>query len=193
MLADGGSGRRGDRIRKDSRGSELGGDPSDKVSVLSLHVSSYRVVPGESARAVGARDADALVALADVGAQVRLVAVGAFAERTLELSTRATDTGAVADIGRVAHGHGEAHVVAGGQSAGKRDGSGRGGRRRRQSSGSGTLQDAARHKMMGIAAAAASRTAASSLLFGRVCRREPTKRLQVGHLVAHVLLTHADV
>ena len=53
--------------------------------MLSLHVPAHGVVAGESARAVGAGDPDALVALADVRAQVRLVAVGALAEGAFQL------------------------------------------------------------------------------------------------------------
>jgi len=48
-------------------------------------VSSDGVVAGEGARTVGAGDADALVALADVGPEVGLVAVGALAERAAQL------------------------------------------------------------------------------------------------------------
>lgn len=43
--------------------------------VFAGNVSPHGVVPGEGSRTVGTRDADALVPLADVGAQVRLVAV----------------------------------------------------------------------------------------------------------------------
>jgi len=50
-----------------------------------LDVSSDGVVAGEGARTVGAGDADALVALADVGPEVGLVAVGALAERAAQL------------------------------------------------------------------------------------------------------------
>lgn len=53
--------------------------------VFAGNVSPHGVVPGEGSRTVGTRDADALVPLADVGAQVRLVAVLAVAQGALQL------------------------------------------------------------------------------------------------------------
>lgn len=53
--------------------------------VFAGNVSPHRVVPGEGSRAVGTGHADALVPLADVGAQVRLVAVLAVAQGALQL------------------------------------------------------------------------------------------------------------
>lgn len=53
--------------------------------VLAGYVSTYRVVPGEGARAKGTRNPNALVTLTYVGTQVRLVTVQPLAERTLEL------------------------------------------------------------------------------------------------------------
>lgn len=53
--------------------------------VFAGNVSPHGVVPGEGSRAVGTGHADALVPLADVGAQVRLVAVLAVAQRALQL------------------------------------------------------------------------------------------------------------
>lgn len=52
--------------------------------VLAGYVPPHRVVAGEGARAEGTGHADALVALADVRAQVRLVAVQSFAKRALQ-------------------------------------------------------------------------------------------------------------
>ena len=53
--------------------------------VLARYVTAHRVVAREGARAEGTGHADALVALADVGSQVRLVAVQPLAERALQL------------------------------------------------------------------------------------------------------------
>lgn len=53
--------------------------------VLAGDVPAHRVVAREGARAEGTGHADALVALTDVGPQVRLVAVQPLAERALEL------------------------------------------------------------------------------------------------------------
>jgi hypothetical protein len=79
---DGGSGRGDgpDWVRHDSRRVELGRNPSGQVPVLSLHVPPDCVVAGEGPGAVGAGDPDALVALPDVGPQVRLISVRALAE-----------------------------------------------------------------------------------------------------------------
>ena len=74
-----------DRVGHDARRIELGRDSSGQVPVFSLDVTPDRVVPGEGPRAVGAGDPDALVALPDVSTQVRLVAVGALAERASQL------------------------------------------------------------------------------------------------------------
>ena len=75
----------GDGVWHDPGAAELGGDAAGKVSVLSLHVPAHGVVAGECPGTVGAGDPDALVALADVRAQVRLVAVGALAEGAFQL------------------------------------------------------------------------------------------------------------
>ena len=73
---------------------------------------AHCVVPGEGARAVRAGHPDALVPLPDVRAQVRLVAVGPLAERAPQFGARPRD--GVAVVG-VPDGHGEPHVVRGGQ------------------------------------------------------------------------------
>lgn len=52
--------------------------------VLARYVPSHRVVAGEGAGAEGTGHADALVTLADVRAQIRLVAVQSFAKRALQ-------------------------------------------------------------------------------------------------------------
>ena len=57
--------------------------PAESSSKLT-HSPAHCVVPGEGSRAVGAGYPDALVALPDVRAQVRLVAVGPLAERTFQ-------------------------------------------------------------------------------------------------------------
>lgn len=57
----------------------------DLVAVLARNVAAHGVVAREGARAVGAGHADALVALAYVGPEIRLVAVQPLAERTLQL------------------------------------------------------------------------------------------------------------
>jgi len=107
-------GRR-DRIGHHSRRAELGGYAADEVTMFSLNVSPDGVVSGKRSRAVGTGDADALMSLANVSAQVSLVAVGSLAEGALQLGAGAAD--GVAGIGGgVAHGHGEAHVVASCQS-----------------------------------------------------------------------------
>jgi len=55
------------------------------VAVLARNMAAHGVVAREGAVAEGAGHADALVALPDVRAQVRLVAVGPLAERTFQL------------------------------------------------------------------------------------------------------------
>ena len=54
--------------------------------MLPLNVTSDGVVPGERSRAVRAGDANALVTLTNVGAKVRLVAVGSLTEWTSQFS-----------------------------------------------------------------------------------------------------------
>ena len=58
--------------------------PAESTSKLT-HSPAHCVVPGERPRAVGAGYPDALVALPDVRAQVRLVAVRPLAERAPQL------------------------------------------------------------------------------------------------------------
>lgn len=53
--------------------------------VLAGHVAPHGVVPGEGPRAERARHSDALVALSDVRAEVRLVAVESVAVRAFQL------------------------------------------------------------------------------------------------------------
>lgn len=57
------------------------------ILVFPRDVSSDRVVPGERPRTVRTRHPDTLVTLPYVSAQIRLVTVQSFAERTLEFST----------------------------------------------------------------------------------------------------------
>ena len=68
---------------------ELGGDHLgvDDVPVLPGDVAPHRVVPGEAPVTVGARHADPLVPLSDVGTQVRLVAVSSLAKRAFQFSS----------------------------------------------------------------------------------------------------------
>lgn len=65
---------------------ELGGQHlgADLVPVFARNVPAHRVVAREGAVAEGAGHPDALVPLADVRPQVRLVAVGPLAEGTLQ-------------------------------------------------------------------------------------------------------------
>lgn len=53
--------------------------------VFSCYVPTDRVVSGERSTAVGTWHADTLMSLADVGSQVRFVAILTITERTLEL------------------------------------------------------------------------------------------------------------
>ena len=101
-----------DRVGQDSGGAELGGDPSGEVPVFALDVSANGVVPGEGARTVWTRHADALVSLTDVSPEIGLVAVGALAEGAAQLGAGPGDRLAVV---RVPDGHGKPHVVATGQ------------------------------------------------------------------------------
>jgi hypothetical protein len=82
----GDGGRRCHGIGDDASRAELGGQSaSAEMAVLALHVPPHSVVAGERARAVRARDANALMALADVRAQVRLVAIRSLAKRAAKL------------------------------------------------------------------------------------------------------------
>ena len=55
------------------------------MAVLAGNVPAHRVVTREGAVTVGAGHADPLVPLADVSAQVGLIAVGALTERAFQL------------------------------------------------------------------------------------------------------------
>jgi len=68
---------------------ELGWDHVgfDLVPVFAGNVTANRVIPREGPVAEGAGHADALVPLANVGPEVRLVAVGPLTERAFELSS----------------------------------------------------------------------------------------------------------
>jgi hypothetical protein len=74
-------------VRHHLRLAELGRDHLgiDLVAVLAGNMAAHGVVARERAVAEGAGHADALVALPDVRAQVRLVAVGPLAERAFQL------------------------------------------------------------------------------------------------------------
>ena len=76
-------------VGQDLLAPELGGDHLgvDHVPVLPGDVAPHRVVPGEGPVAIGAGHADALMPLADVGTQVRLVSVGSLAKWAFQFSS----------------------------------------------------------------------------------------------------------
>jgi len=75
-----GGGRRGHRGTRDGRRLH-----AELRLVLARDVPAHRIVARERARAEGTWHADSLMALPDVRAKVRLVAVEPLAERTLQL------------------------------------------------------------------------------------------------------------
>lgn len=74
-------------VGQDFGRAELCGDHFgvDLVAVFARDVATHGVVPGEGAVAERTRDTDALVALPDVGPEVRFVTIGSLAKWTFQL------------------------------------------------------------------------------------------------------------